>query len=389
MAARIQGKFGGWWNSSTRRLSRQFFSWSIFRAHIQETWGFLGDSRTGRFVGDRAGRPAEQISQEAQIRTLLDKQKRANSCRVPGRNQQTRISSRLWQKKFTNIGWNCWISTRRTSLRSSWRSSTERSTTCSRTVTAAKFGITRSSPESLTEMEELKTFQSSTFDTIARRRLIEDQDTILELSGRIQELQNEINYEWFKRVSGCWIYSQWKFPRYQSTSVIPTASNSWRNAKPFFWSAEPQRRAAKHLGHTWISGNVFLEIQMRHHQHLILKNWINGVHRSRSRFIHPQWKRVKGKNKTKIRDASLDRQPKIQSSLVSEILQRIMGQTKNHCRFRIFILTNSLHQPRLLAGRKHSRLRYVLVHNFLRKRCNGSKKWRWLFQWMIWNLRCL
>ena len=42
-------------------------------------------------------------------------------------------------------------------------------------------------------MEELKKFQSSTFDTIARRRLVEDQDTILELVGKIQELQNEIN----------------------------------------------------------------------------------------------------------------------------------------------------------------------------------------------------
>ena len=46
---------------------------------------------------------------------------------------------------------------------------------------------------SLTEMEELRKFQSSTFDTIARRKLVEDQNTILELSGRIQELQNEIN----------------------------------------------------------------------------------------------------------------------------------------------------------------------------------------------------
>ena len=27
-------------NSWTRRLTRQFFSWSVFRAHIQETWGF-------------------------------------------------------------------------------------------------------------------------------------------------------------------------------------------------------------------------------------------------------------------------------------------------------------------------------------------------------------
>ena len=40
---------------------------------------------------------------------------------------------------------------------------------------------------------DLKKFQSSTFDTIARRRSVEDQDTIWELSGRIQELQNEVN----------------------------------------------------------------------------------------------------------------------------------------------------------------------------------------------------
>ena len=46
---------------------------------------------------------------------------------------------------------------------------------------------------SLTEMEEFKKFQSSTFDTIARRRLVEDQDTILEITGKKHELQNEIN----------------------------------------------------------------------------------------------------------------------------------------------------------------------------------------------------
>ena len=42
-------------------------------------------------------------------------------------------------------------------------------------------------------MEELKRCQNSTFDTIARRRFVEDQDTILELTGKIRELQNEIN----------------------------------------------------------------------------------------------------------------------------------------------------------------------------------------------------
>ena len=47
--------------------------------------------------------------------------------------------------------------------------------------------------QSLSEMEELKRFQGSTLDTIARRKLVEDRDTVLELTGKIQELQNEIN----------------------------------------------------------------------------------------------------------------------------------------------------------------------------------------------------
>ena len=47
--------------------------------------------------------------------------------------------------------------------------------------------------QNLTEMEELRKFQSSTFDTHARRKLIEDQNMIMEFSGRLQELQNEVN----------------------------------------------------------------------------------------------------------------------------------------------------------------------------------------------------
>ena len=37
--------------------------------------------------------------------------------------------------------------------------------------------------KSLSEMTELKLFQGSTFDTIARRKLVEDRDSILELTG--------------------------------------------------------------------------------------------------------------------------------------------------------------------------------------------------------------
>ena len=36
VAARIQRKFGGWQSSWTQRLTRQFFSWSIFRAHPRD-----------------------------------------------------------------------------------------------------------------------------------------------------------------------------------------------------------------------------------------------------------------------------------------------------------------------------------------------------------------
>ena len=42
-------------------------------------------------------------------------------------------------------------------------------------------------------MEELKRVQGSRFDVFSRRRLIENQDTINELTARIQELQKEVN----------------------------------------------------------------------------------------------------------------------------------------------------------------------------------------------------
>ena len=45
--------------------------------------------------------------------------------------------------------------------------------------------------QNLTEMEELRKFQSSTFDTHVK--LIEDQNAIMEFSGRLQELKNEVN----------------------------------------------------------------------------------------------------------------------------------------------------------------------------------------------------
>ena len=59
---------------------------------------------------------------------------------------------------------------------------------CTKTVNYVKLMIKVSM-----KWKNWRCFRGSTFDTMARRRFVEDQDTILELTGKIQELQNEIN----------------------------------------------------------------------------------------------------------------------------------------------------------------------------------------------------
>ena len=47
--------------------------------------------------------------------------------------------------------------------------------------------------QDLMKMKELQEFQNSTFDEFTQQKFIEDQKIIVELSGRLQELQNEVN----------------------------------------------------------------------------------------------------------------------------------------------------------------------------------------------------
>ena len=114
-------------------------------------------------------------------------------------------------------------------------------------------------------------------------------------------------------------------------------------------AAEKCRQA---FGTHMVYRETFLQIHRLLHQLRILRNWtLRGGKLLKNQFTCLQRRKVKGKNKFRIRDASQDRQPKIQSSSVEETLQRIMGQTNNDCTFLIFTSTNSLHKPRLLAGR--------------------------------------
>ena len=166
-------------------------------------------------------------------------------------------------------------------------------------------------------------------------KLVEDRDTILELTGKILELQNEIYCKNDSRDFQNVFSTQWSIPRYQSTSVFRTSSSSWWNAKPFYRNAEPQKWAAKYLGHTWKIGKRFLQIQRRLLQHLIRKSLIFVALMYQNTHHNMCW--VRAKHQLRISDASQDRQPKTQSSPVREDFQRIMVQTNNDWRFQILL----------------------------------------------------
>ena len=114
----------------------------------------------------RSGQPDERDSSKAQIRTLLEEQRQMIISEYREKVDHHELQAAHAEEE------------RRLLQGQLWRQ---------------KLEFREARQQSLTEMEELRKFQSSAFDTIARRKLIEDQNTILELSGRVQELQNEVN----------------------------------------------------------------------------------------------------------------------------------------------------------------------------------------------------
>ena len=97
--------------------------------------------RTGRLVGDRAGRPAEQSSQEAQIWTLLDKQKEQilAECQAKiNRHEFQAAYDRRSLLKLVEI-----VESQREELHCARAEEVQqRSTASSRTIIASKFGFT-------------------------------------------------------------------------------------------------------------------------------------------------------------------------------------------------------------------------------------------------------
>ena len=114
---------------------------------------------------DRSGKLDERNSSNAQIRTLLEEQRQTTTAEYREKVGHHELHAAHAEEE------------RRLLQGQLWRQNLE---------------FREVHQQSLTEME-LRKFQSSTFDTLARRKLIEDQNTFLELSGIVQELQNELN----------------------------------------------------------------------------------------------------------------------------------------------------------------------------------------------------
>ena len=111
----------------TKALSSQLFTQEREEpANLRQTYhsheeslspaqSFFTRASTGKPVYE----PSSNLSQERkssrdlenkQIRILLERQKKANSCGSQIWDPEARTSSRVWQKKYPGINWNCWFS---------------------------------------------------------------------------------------------------------------------------------------------------------------------------------------------------------------------------------------------------------------------------------------
>ena len=153
--------------------------------------------RTGRPVRERTGRPVRPSGQElnvanAQIGTLLDRQKERILAECQAEINRHEFQAAYDRRSLRKL--NESVESQQEELHCARAEEVQRrdQQLLEGQLLQQNLELREAHQKSLSEMEELKKFQSSTFDIIARRRLVKDQDTILELSGRIQEFQNEL-----------------------------------------------------------------------------------------------------------------------------------------------------------------------------------------------------
>ena len=205
--------------------------------------------------------------------------------------------------------------------------------------------------QDLTRRKELQKFQNSTFDEFTRQKFIEDQKIIMELSGRLQELQNEVNcmndYKDFQdaesvRSGNSHVTSQ--------TGVFPKHPPFEGLLRPSFIS----QRQTDGPPNTWdtsgISGNVFAHPQASSsapYPQGLNSTWKKSIEEP----IHMSTAEKSGRPE---RDQDLRCQsgPSAKDSVIFSggDYSQNYGADQQRLQISDLILTSSLHQQPLLAG---------------------------------------
>ena len=206
--------------------------------------------------------------------------------------------------------------------------------------------------QDLMKMKELQKFQSSTFDEFTQQKFIEDQKIIMELSGRLQELQNDVNCmndskDFRDAESICSGNSHVTSP----PGLFPRHPPFEGLLKPAFISQRQTEEPPNIRDTSGISGNVFTHPQTSSsapYPWELNSTWRKTIEEP----IHMSTAEKSGRPE---RDPDLRCQsgPSAKDSVIFSggDSSKNYGQTNNDCRFRIFILTSSLRQQPLLAGR--------------------------------------
>ena len=132
------------------------------------------------------------------------------------------------------------------------------------------------------DMEELQKSHVLKVEELSRRKLTEDQNTIMELRARIQELQNEVN---------CMNDSR-DFKDAESVRSGPSHVPSQPALLPPFRDPGGLLNRNKQPPDIWnsqgMSGNVFLQIHRRLLRHLIQEDSILGFLTVRKTHLYSQ-----------------------------------------------------------------------------------------------------
>ena len=186
---------------------------------------------------------------------------------------------------------------------------------------------------------------------MARRKLIEDQNTILELSGRVQELQNEVN---------CM-----KDSKDLQDAESVRSGNSHVTSRPVSFPPHPilegmlrpsfvSPSRSEGPPSIWdthgISGNVFANPHAS--SSAPYPQELNQWNSSTEEPLHTSTAE-RSERPEQNQDLRCQSGPSAKNSVIFSGGDSSMnyGQTNNDCRFQTFTLTSYLHQQPLLAGR--------------------------------------